>query len=128
MKLRNIIVQQNDRIEYILIDRGCKPGTPETQDLKAEDYNFQQENSDWVKVDYLYYLEKQFVKPLNEILRVVTFQPKLIKDHLEHRIQKKIMTSQLYTLNMSKITFIEDTQLNWTTRNDSSKITHSSRT
>ena len=105
MKLRNIIVQQNDRIEYILIDRGCKPGTPETQDLKAEDYNFQQENCDWVKVDYLYYLEKQIIKPIDQILEVACGVYGFAEECYTYRLNHKNMVYQLKQLYKPKIIY-----------------------
>ena len=91
MKARNIIVQQNDRIEYVLIDRGCKPGSPETQDVKAEDYAFQQEYSDWIKVDYLYYLEKQIINPVEQIFEVACGVHNFAEESYTYRYNKKML-------------------------------------
>ena len=115
MKERGICVPQNTRIEYVLLSNSLEYNKKELQLYKAEDVGFYVDNKEKLRLDYLYYLEKQFIKPLNEILRVITFQPKLIKDHLEHRIYKKMVTSQLFRINQSNISFIDDITIDWST-------------
>ena len=113
MRERGIFVPQNSRIEYVLLDRGEGYQKKVLQYTKTEDVNFYVDNKESLRLDYLYYLEKQFVKPLNEILKVVIYQPKLMKEHLQHRIYKSQMLTQMKGIFRPRYQFYEDLSFDW---------------
>jgi DNA polymerase elongation subunit (family B)/uracil DNA glycosylase len=113
MRERGIDVPQNSRIEYVLLNNGNGYRKDELQNAKVEDVNFYIENKDLLRLDYLYYLEKQFAKPLKEILNVTVFQTDFMKHHLKHRIQKSHIITQLKGLFSPKLNFIDNVEISW---------------
>lgn len=71
MAARGEVIPPNTRLEYIFLSTG-DPKLEKLQGNKAEDYTYYKDNhkSLGLKIDYLYYLEKQFVKPLTELINV----------------------------------------------------------
>lgn len=67
MRKRGKYVASGTRIKYIFIETNCKK---DPQYLKAEDPDYYLENKDTLKIDYLYYLEKQCITPIDEVLEV----------------------------------------------------------
>ena len=53
------------------------------------------------------------MKPLNEILKVVIYQPKLMKEHLQHRIYKSQMMTQVRNLFRPRIQLYDDISFDW---------------
>jgi hypothetical protein len=70
MASRGVQVGNGSRIEYIFTTKfkGQKAGF--SQGDKVEDYDYFKLWKEFLKIDYLYYLEKQFIKPIDELLRV----------------------------------------------------------
>lgn len=67
MQERGKYVTSGTRIRYIFIVTENKN---DPQYKKAEDPDYYLENKDTIKIDYLYYYEKQLVNPLDEVLEV----------------------------------------------------------
>lgn len=67
MKERGKYVTAGTRIRYIFIETDNKK---DPQYVKAEDPDYYLENRDSVKIDYMYYLEKQLITPIDEVLQV----------------------------------------------------------
>jgi hypothetical protein len=68
MMRRGDIIPANTRLEFIYLDVGeC-----EHNGEKAEDYTYYKEHRKELRLkpDHLHYLEKQFMKPIDEVLRV----------------------------------------------------------
>lgn len=105
MKQRNLIVNQGDRIEYILLDTNMKPGIDVKQDIKAEDYAFYLENAEWLKVDYLFYLEKQIIIPCDQIFEVACGVHDYMQKQYEYRFNHKIMLWSLKELFKPNLQF-----------------------
>ena len=107
MKERGQIVQTNDRISYILIDKGLKPGTTEKQDEKAEDYNYFLENCEWLRPDYLFYLEKQIIIPCDQIFEVACGVHNFVESLYQFRLNHKLLMYEFKLKNKPKFQYIE---------------------
>ncbi len=85
MKARGDDVPPNTRLQYVFLDTGEKCAL---QGEKAEDYTFYRENKNAMrlKLDPLYYLEKQLIKPLTEVIDVLYRNEKYKYETLEARI------------------------------------------
>jgi DNA polymerase elongation subunit (family B) len=88
MKKRGIMVQIGSRIEYLLLDRGRGYDKNELQQEKVEDVTYFSEFRDVLRLDYLYYLRSQVVKPIDELLSVCLGVEKFLDTQLKLRIQK----------------------------------------
>jgi len=107
LKERGQIVQANDRISYILLDKGLKPGTVETQNDKAEDFYYYIENCEWLRLDYLYYLEKQIIIPCDQIFSVACGVHNFVESLYNYRFNHKIMLYSLKQKFKPRITYEE---------------------
>ena len=71
---RGITVPVNSRLEYVFIKTDYSltydKESEFTQGHKAEDIDYFNEFSNILRLDYLYYLDKQLVNPMSELLRV----------------------------------------------------------
>lgn len=67
MRSRGKYVASGTRIRYIFVE---SEGKNDPQYKKAEDPDYYLQNSDTIKIDYLYYFEKQLVNPIDEALEV----------------------------------------------------------
>lgn len=83
MQERGKYVTAGTRIRYIFVDTG---NNKDPQYIKAEDPDYYLENKN-IRIDYLYYFEKQLVNPIDEILEVKFKQPDILKNLL--RLMKK---------------------------------------
>jgi len=88
MKKRGVMVQIGSRIEYLLLDSGRGYDKNELQQDKVEDVTYFSEFRDVLRLDYLYYLRSQVVKPLDELLSVCLGIDKFMDMQLKLRIQK----------------------------------------
>lgn len=92
MRTRGIEVPVGARIEYIFTTR-CMDEKKFAQGDKVEDLDYFSQWRRYLRVDYLYYLEKQLIKPLDELIEVGLG----IKDFLKNQ----------YTLRMNKWRIME---------------------
>ena len=67
MRERGKYVASGTRIRYVFTET---EGRNDPQYKKAEDPDYYLENQGEVRIDYLYYLEKQLVNPIDEVLQV----------------------------------------------------------
>lgn len=67
MRDRGKYVASGTRVKYIFTDTG---NSRDPQYLRAEDPDHYLKNKDTIKIDYLYYFEKQLVNPIDEVIEV----------------------------------------------------------
>jgi DNA polymerase elongation subunit (family B) len=83
-------VEDGERIEYVLLDKGeLKYKTTDKVLLKAEDSNYYDQHKDILNLDYLTYLQRQCVNPVDELLSVGIKIEGLLEQQFELRLQKK---------------------------------------
>jgi DNA polymerase delta subunit 1 len=100
---RGIPVQEGERFEYIFIK-----STQEKQKHHVETPRFYRANPGVVKIDYLYYLERQFMKPLEEIMTVVYKDSKFMKQLYLMHLQKRKVNETIERIGKrSKLVFLE---------------------
>ena len=80
-------VPPNTRLQYVFLDTG---NSKELQGLKAEEYGYFKENRirKKLKLDPLYYLEKQLAKPITEIINVLYRTKKIKYETLDDKIKR----------------------------------------
>jgi DNA polymerase delta subunit 1 len=86
---RGKYVATGTRIRYIFVETE-NPKDP--QYIKAEDPDFYLENKDKLKIDYMYYFEKQLITPIDEIFQVKYNKSDILKN-LHKLMKKKLITS-----------------------------------
>ncbi len=94
MKSRGIPVSAGSRIEYIFTT-ACQGLKKFNQGDKAEDLDYFTRWRQFLRVDYLYYMEKQIIKPLDELLKVG------LTCKLENFVKNQ------YALRLAKFYFVE---------------------
>ena len=87
MMKRGIDVAVGSRIEYIFTTK-CKYDKHINQGEKAEDIDYFRNNRDYLRIDYLYYLEKQLINPLDELIYVGLGIENFVKHQFELRRDK----------------------------------------
>lgn len=93
MRSRGKYVATGTRIRYIFVET---EGKNDPQYVKAEDPDYYLKNKDTVKIDYLYYLEKQLVNPIDEVFEV-KFNRKCVLKNLLKLIKKgEVRTAREY--------------------------------
>jgi len=103
MKSRGKYVASGTRIPYIFVETDNKK---DPQYKKAEDPDYYLENKDKVKIDWLYYLEKQMVNPIDEVLEI-RYNSKDVLNNLVKLLKKnvKVDIKEYFT---SKFEIVED--------------------
>ena len=85
---RGIQVPVGSRIEYLLLDKGNGFDKHEKQLEQAEDVNYFAENREYLRINYLNYLQTQAFKPVDELLKVALHLESFMENQLKLRIQK----------------------------------------
>jgi DNA polymerase delta subunit 1 len=88
MLTRGKYVTAGTRIKYIFV-KTENPKDP--QYIKAEDPDYYLENKDTLKIDYMYYFEKQLITPIDEIFQVKYNKSNVLKN-LHKLMKKKLIT------------------------------------
>ena len=101
MRSRGMRVDAGSRIEYLVTTNG---GLKAKQFDKLEDPLYQQEHSNLVKIDYLYYL-KLACNPLDQALTVAYKTDKIIDKQYKLRIQKYKVLRQLESCMSGQVSF-----------------------
>ena len=104
MKRRGKVVQSGSRIPYVITTMG---GVDAKQFVKIEDPSYQQEHSDIIKIDYLYYLHL-LINPIDQLLEVAYKMEKFMKSQHKLRVQKYKMCRQIDELFNSTIDFVSE--------------------
>ena len=89
MRDRGKYVASGTRVHYVFTETA---GKNDPQYVKAEDPDYYSKNTDTVKLDYLYYFEKQLVNPIDEVLEV-KFGVKDVLKNLLRLIKKDVVQS-----------------------------------
>lgn len=102
MKERGIPVDTGSRIEYIFTTK-CQGMKKFNQGEKVEDLDYFAQWRQYLRVDYLYYMEKQLIKPLDELLKVGLGIENFVKKQYELRLAKWKVTERIRELFSSNI-------------------------
>lgn len=81
-------VSLNSRIEYLLLDLGRGYQKDELQQEKVEDVDYFGEFREVLRIDYLYYLKAQVVKPIDELLTLCLGLEKFMETQFKYRVNK----------------------------------------
>jgi len=110
MRSRGIEVPVGARIEYLFTTR-CIGEKKFAQGDKVEDVDYFSQWRRYLRVDYLYYLEKQLIKPLDELLDVGLGIKNFVKNQYDLRMNKWIMMERIKELSMPQITIEGDEEV-----------------
>lgn len=102
MRTRGIEVPVGARIEYIFTTR-CMGEKKFAQGDKVEDLDYFAQWRRYLRVDYLYYLDKQLIKPLDELLEVGLGIKGFVAKQYELRMNKWRITERIKELSMPNI-------------------------
>jgi DNA polymerase elongation subunit (family B) len=86
---------------YIKIDRKNK-----LQEDIIEELNYFKDHRDTLRIDYIYYLDHQIVKPMDEMMKVAFGIENFMKRHLELRMLKEKINSEIKSLFSPEIKII----------------------
>jgi DNA polymerase elongation subunit (family B) len=101
-------VQDGERIEYVLLDLGELKYKAKDKVLdKAEDANYYDQHKDVLNLDYLTYLQRQCVNPVDELLDVGIKLKRLLEEQFELRLQKKKYLNTINNVFSPRILKIE---------------------
>ena len=101
MKRRGKIVQAGSRIPFIITTTG---GINAKQFEKIEDPSYQQEHSDVIKIDYLYY-NHLLINPLDQLVEVAFKYKDFVKNQHKLRILKYKVCKEIKNLFKLKFDF-----------------------
>jgi DNA polymerase elongation subunit (family B) len=130
MRERGKYVAAGTRVHYVFTET---EGKNDPQYLKAEDPDHYLENQGKIRIDYLYYFEKQLVNPIDEVLEVKFGVTNVLKNLLRllkkgivqnasPRIQQ--ITKDLQTVIDSAVEYITDSQIDNVLSKEGSKVSH----
>jgi DNA polymerase elongation subunit (family B) len=89
MEKRGIPIQIGSRIEYLLLDiSNVGYNKKELQQEKVEDSVYFSEFRELLRIDYLYYLRTQVVKPIDELIKLCLGIHKFMENQFEFRVNK----------------------------------------
>ena len=89
MEKRGIPIQIGSRIEYLLLDiSNVGYNKKELQQDKVEDSVYFSEFRELLRIDYLYYLRTQVVKPIDELIKLCLGIHKFMETQFEFRVNK----------------------------------------
>ena len=104
MKSRGIEVPTGARIEYIFTTM-CLGEKKFAQGDKVEDIDYFSQWRQYLRIDYLYYLEKQLIKPLDELLFVGLGVVDFVKKQFALRMNKWLLMERIKELSYPKVEF-----------------------
>ena len=107
MMTRGIEVPVGSRLEYLLLDTGNGYNKKEKQQEQIEDSTYFLEHRDILRLNYIEYLKRQTVLPINELLRVAVRLDDIMKQQLELRIHKNNHVQEIKKLFSAKVVFDE---------------------
>lgn len=112
MASRGIIIGTNARLRYILTTTGGNKTTAKQAD-KIEEEEYFEEHRDILRVDFLFYLDKQSVKPVDQLLSVVFKEFEIarsgfMKAQLKARRMKQELTKRIEELGAPNLVFVDN--------------------
>ena len=111
MRARGIEVPVGARVEYIFTTR-CIGEKNFAQGDKVEDLDYFSQWRQFLRVDYLYYLEKQLIKPLDELLFVGLGVKNFVNTQYNLRMCKWETLEKIKSIFSPDITFEDEHCLN----------------
>jgi DNA polymerase elongation subunit (family B) len=102
---RGETVPVGTRIEYLLLDRGLVYRKDQKQNDKAEDVGYFKENMQHLRIDYLYYLQTQSLKPIEQLIDVCCKISGFMQQQFELRVIKTCVMRQIRRLFAPNIVF-----------------------
>lgn len=102
MKERGIEVGSGSRVEYVFTTK-CQGEKNFNQGDKVEDLDYFLQWRRYLRIDYLYYMEKQFIKPIDELLKVGLGVENFAKNQFNLRVLKWKVNERIKELAMPKI-------------------------
>jgi DNA polymerase elongation subunit (family B) len=107
MSNRGINVGVGARIEYVLTTQD-KYAKTDNQSSKIQDFELFHKYNDLMKLDYYYYLKKQFVNPLDELFKVAFNKENIMGKIYQTHWNKALLNKQLLDkVGEATITFEE---------------------
>jgi DNA polymerase elongation subunit (family B)/ribonuclease HI len=106
MAKRGIAIGGGTRIEYVILKNGSY-SKQDTQTSKIEDASYFAEFREILRLSYLDYL-RQFIKPLDDLLKVVIGLEDFVAGHFKQRIQYSKVVDRIQELTAPKLEFIGD--------------------
>jgi DNA polymerase elongation subunit (family B) len=97
----------NSRLEYVFLNTGKGYIKDEKQHDKIEDAEYFGEFREVLRMDYLYYLEKQIIKPIDELLKVCLGLQDFMKSQFKHRVNKNNLIVKMKNHLEKSINFVE---------------------
>ncbi len=104
---RGVIVPVGSRLEYLLLDNGKGYDKNEKQLEQVEDITYFLENREILRINYLEYLKRQALKPIDELLRVSVHLNGMIDQHFKLRIQKSNVNQTIKKIFKPTIEFLD---------------------
>lgn len=101
---RGITVPVNTRLEYVLLKIDKKD---KLQEEIIEEFGYFKEHKDVLRIDFMYYLDHQVMKPLDEIFKVAFKLEKFVQNHVKLRENKESIQRQIRSVFSPRIE-IED--------------------
>ena len=101
---RGITVPVNTRLEYVLLKIDKKD---KLQEEIIEEFGYFKEHKDVLRIDFMYYLGHQVMKPLDEIFKVAFKLEKFVQNHVKLRENKESIQRQIRSVFSPRIE-IED--------------------
>lgn len=89
---RGITVPVNTRLEYVLLKVDKKD---KLQEDIIEEFGYFKEHKDVLRIDFMYYLDHQVMKPLDEIFKVAFKLDKFVQTHVKLRAAKEQLQKQI---------------------------------
>ena len=103
MRRRGLRVDAGSRLEYLVTDTG---NIKDKLCDKIEDPKYQQEHSDIIKIDYMYYL-KLASNSLDQAILVAYKEKDFVLNQYKFRLKRMKVLNELCNINQNKIKFIE---------------------
>jgi len=95
LETRGIPVPVNTRLEFLYVKIYKKD---KLQEDIIEEMNYFKEHRDVLRIDYMYYLEHQIMKPLDEMMKVAFGIENFMKDHIKLRGLKEKINQEIKSL------------------------------
>ncbi len=109
MEKRGIKLSVGSRIRYILTTMGGNKYNVKQSD-KVEEEEYFEDNSEYLRVDYLYYMEKQCVKPIDQLLSLafpdIPEAKNFMKTQFKFRKAKQALTNKIKEFGRPEIVLL----------------------
>ena len=101
MQSRGKLVTSGSRLRYVFTTRGS---VEDLQRVKIEDYDYFVEHSNFLRLDYLYYMKSQF-KQVDDLIKMVFGYHEVVKGQFKARLRKQRTLEELKLLISPRVVF-----------------------